>query len=179
MKQKFSKKDMIKYLEEINKKLIEREKFGEIIICGGAALTLVYEARNSTYDIDAIFSPRKDLKEIVDEISRENNLNSQWLNDDVEMFTKEFKNLTSSEYLNLSNLTISVLDAESLLAMKLVSAREKTYDLSDAIVLMKYIGIKNIEEVFDILKNCGFPLHHTAMSESMNFAEQAFNEYIK
>jgi len=62
MKRKFSKKDILKYLDEINNKLIERGKFGEIVICGGAAMTLVYEARNSTHDIDAIFKPKEDLK---------------------------------------------------------------------------------------------------------------------
>ena len=129
MKRKLSKKDILKYLEEINKKLEERGKYGEIMICGGAVMTLVYEARNSTHDIDAVFRPKEDMKEIIDEIRRENNLNSQWLNDDVSMFTSEFKNLTSSEYKNFGNLTVSILGAESLLAMKLVSARENTYDL--------------------------------------------------
>ena len=74
MKRKFTQKDMIKYLEEINKKLSERGKFGEIMICGGSALTLVYEARDSTRDIDAVFKPREDMREIINEISRENNL---------------------------------------------------------------------------------------------------------
>ena len=174
MKLKFSKKDILKYLEEINKKLEERGKFGEIIICGGAALTLIYDARNSTRDIDAVFRPRDDLKEIICEVSRENNLNSQWLNDDVETFAKEFKNLTFSEYKKFNNLTVSVLDAESLLAMKLVSARPDTYDLGDAVVLIKYLGIKNIEKVYDILEKCEFPLHPMALQESMLFAEQAF-----
>ena len=170
---------MVKYLEKINEKLEQREKFGEIIICGGAALTLVYEARNSTRDIDAIFRPKEDLKVIIDEISRENNLDSQWLNDDVVMFTEEFKNLTSSEYIKLSSLTVSVLDAESLLAMKLVSARADTYDLSDAIILMKHLHIKEIEEVYAILEKYEFPLHPTALTESMRFAKQAFEDYVK
>jgi len=179
MKRKFSKNDILKYLKEINKKLSERGKYGEVMLCGGAVLTLMYEARNSTFDIDAILKPRDDLKEIIDEISLENNLTSQWLNDDVSIFTKEFENLNYSEYLQLSNLTIRVLDAESLLAMKLVSAREKTYDLSDAVILMGYLKISNIEEVYAIFEKYKFPLHPTALSESMNFAEQAFNEYMK
>ena len=179
MKRKFTKKDMLKYLEEVNKKLLERGKFGEIMICGGAALTLVYEARDSTRDIDAVFKPRKDMREIIDEISRENNLTSQWLNDDVETFTREFKNLNSLEYLTFSNLTINVLDAESLLAMKLVAAREKTYDLKDAALLMEYLHIKSVEEIYDIIKKYEFPLHPKALIESMNFAEMAFTEYMK
>ena len=79
---------------------------------------------------------------------------------------------------NFGNLTVSVLDAESMLAMKLVSARENTYDLSDAAILMKHLDIKNIEEVYVLLERCGFPLHHTALNESRLFARQAFIEYI-
>jgi len=179
MKRKFSKKDIIKYLEEVNKKLEQRGKFGEIMLCGGAVLTLIYEARNSTYDIDAVFKPKEDMKEIIDEITRENNLDSQWLNSDVSMFTEEFKNLTSSEYLKFSNLTVSVLDAESLLAMKLVSARTDTYDLSDAVILIKHLGIKNVEEVYAVIEKYEFPLHPTALRVSLNFAKQAFDEYMR
>ena len=178
MKRKLTKKDILKYLEEINKKLTERGKYGEIMICGGAVMTLIYEARNSTHDIDAVFQPKEDMKEIIAEITRENNLNTQWLNDDVAMFTREFKNLTSSEYENFGNLTVSILDAESLLAMKLVSARENTYDLSDAVILMKHLDIKNVEEVYALLEKYEFPLHPTALSESRLFARQTFNEYI-
>ena len=178
MKRKFSKKDILKYLEEVNKKLEQRGKFGEIILCGGAVFTLIYETRNSTQDIDAIFNPRDDLKEIIDEITRENNLDSQWLNDDVTMFTEEFKNLASSEYLRFSNLTVSVLETESLLAMKLVSARDDTYDLNDAVTLIKHLKIKNVEELFAVIEKYEFPLHPVALYESQIFAEQAFNEYM-
>ena len=178
MKRKFNKKDMLKYLGEVNKKLEERGTFGEIMICGGAVMTLIYEARNSTQDIDAVFSPKDDMQEIIDEITRENNLDSQWLNDDVAMFTMEFNNLTSSEYKNFSNLSVSILDAESMLAMKLISAREDTHDLGDTIILMKHLDIKDIEEVYDLIEKCGFPLHPTALSESRLFARNAFNEYV-
>jgi len=178
MKRKFTQKDMIKYLEEINKKLSERGKFGEIMICGGAALTLVYEARDSTRDIDAVFKPREDMREIINEISSENNLTSQWLNDDVETFVKEFKNLNYSDYLTFSNLTVGVLDAESLLAMKLVSAREDTYDLSDVVTLIGHLRINKVEELYDIIEKYKFPLHPTALYQSRIFAEQAFVKYI-
>ena len=81
--------------------------------------------------------------------------------------------------MSFSNLTVSVYDAESLLAMKLVSARENMYDLSDSVTLMKYLKIGNVEQVYTLLKKYEFPLHPNALRESMMFAKQAFNEYIK
>jgi len=179
MKKKFSKKDIIKYLGEVNKKLEQRGKFGELVLCGGAVFTLIYETRNSTRDIDAVFNPREELKEIIDEITRENNLDSQWLNDDVSMFTVEFKNLTSSEYLRLSHLTVGVLKAETLLSMKLISARTDTYDLDDTVTLIKHLKIKKVEELYAMIERCEFPLHPTALKISENFAKQAFDVYMK
>ena len=108
MKRKLTKKDILKYLGIINRKLIKRGKFGEIMICGGAVMTLVYDARGSTYDIDAIFKPKEDMSEIINEITQENKLNNQWLNDDVSSYTSEFKNLVSSKYMEFENLIASV-----------------------------------------------------------------------
>ena len=52
-------------------------------------MTLVYEAWNSTVDIDAIFKPKDDLEPTINEIMYEYGLNSQWLNDDVSLFVAD------------------------------------------------------------------------------------------
>ena len=60
-----SKNQIYGYFEEINDKLKERGQHGEILLAGGAALTLVFNARNSTRDIDAIFKPTADMRDII------------------------------------------------------------------------------------------------------------------
>ncbi len=40
-----SKQDIEKYLEELNDKLRAKGTYGEIVIAGGAALSLVFNAR--------------------------------------------------------------------------------------------------------------------------------------
>lgn len=174
---KLTKNEIVMYLEEVNKRLADKNIHGEIILCGGAALALAYDARDATYDIDAIYRPKGEIKEIIDAISGENNLNSQWLNDDVSMFFTE--NVTSFEYRSLSNLTIKVVDAKSLLAMKLISARSNTSDLSDAVTLMKTLSIKGTEELYSIIETHGFPLHPNILVECKAFARTAYKEYIK
>jgi len=52
---------MLKYFEEINQHLVSQNMYGEILITGGAALTLVFGARDSTRDIDAVFHPIDDM----------------------------------------------------------------------------------------------------------------------
>lgn len=39
-----TKQDIEKYLNEVNKKLAERGKHGEIVMAGGASLTVVYNS---------------------------------------------------------------------------------------------------------------------------------------
>lgn len=61
-----NKDDIVKYFEEINEKLAARGKRGDIVIAGGAALAVVFDARSATHDIDAMFQPPSDFREIID-----------------------------------------------------------------------------------------------------------------
>ena len=124
-----SKEEMLSYFEEINHHLAMEDKHGEILIVGGAALTLVFDARDSTRDVDAIFHPTEDMRKIISNIATDKGLPSDWLNDTVKPF--ETERLKFDEYMTYSNLTISVINTESLLAMKLSSARSGTKDMSD------------------------------------------------
>jgi len=145
-----TKQDMLKYFEEINEQLSKQNITGDIVMAGGAALTLVYGARNSTQDIDAAFSPKEAFGDIIKTIGNKYGLRNDWLNDGVKgFFTEKMK---FSIYKQYSNLTIRSMDAESLLAMKLTAARADTKDASDSITLMKHLQIKTIEEVFDIIE---------------------------
>lgn len=73
-----SKNDIEKLLLEVDKKLKEKGTTGELVIAGGATLALVFDARDSTKDIDALFRPSEDFRQIIDEIANENGLESDW-----------------------------------------------------------------------------------------------------
>ena len=128
-----TKQDIEKYLNEVNKKLAERGKHGEIVMAGGASLTVVYNARNATHDIDALFRPSKEFREIISEIANENDLKDDWLNDGVKGFFTEKMN--ANLYKEYSNLSVYSIDAEGLLALKLTSARLDSKDMRDSITL--------------------------------------------
>jgi len=168
-----TKNDILAYLELINKKLAIQGIFGEINICGGAAMTLAYDARDSTFDIDAIYKPKDTMAEIIEDIANEHGLSRQWLNDDVTMFTKEL-NLTASTYLKLSNLAVGIVDAEYLLAMKLLAAREDSQDLHDAAILIKHMRIKSLDELY-LLIDTHYKGHYhpQSLQVSREFAKAA------
>lgn len=84
-----SREDIDRYFEEINHGLKNVDKHGEIIMAGGASLTAIYGAREATQDIDALFEPTKELREIIDSMAEEHNLEKDWMNDGVKGFFTE------------------------------------------------------------------------------------------
>ncbi|HEY5587393.1 MAG TPA: DUF6036 family nucleotidyltransferase [Candidatus Paceibacterota bacterium] len=168
-----TKNDIEKYLEEINTRLKNEDNYGDIIIAGGAALTMVYNARNSTHDIDAIFSPKEDMNKIIKSMAEEYDINEDWLNDGVKGFlTRE---MTSSVYVKHSNLTVSSIDADALLALKLTSARAFSKDMDDSITLMKHLNIKDEAHLFAIIEKYISKDRQTA--QSYFFTKETFQQY--
>lgn len=171
---RLTKKDILRYFKQINNDLAKRNQKGEIIIAGGAALTLAFNARTSTYDIDAIFEPKGDMQQIIKDIATANNLDDDWLNDGVKGFMNDKMGVTVCQ--NYSHLVVKNLDAESLLAMKLTSARPApSSDLNDSIFLMKELNIKAENELFEIIEKYTHPSRHTM--EAKYFTKTAFAKY--
>ena len=64
------------------------------------------------------------MRVIINQIAQDYALRPDWLNDGVKGFMTNKMNTTDA--LTYSNLQISSIDAEGLLAMKLISAREQS-----------------------------------------------------
>jgi len=172
--QELSKNEILSYFEEINKRLAANNQHGEIVLTGGAALTLVFNARDSTHDIDAIFRPVSDMREIIRNMAIEHNLPMDWLNDMVKPFVTD--KLTIVLHTEYTNLKIYSVDAESLLAMKLTAARFGSSDMDDSIFLMNHLGIKTDREVFDILDKHIDPFLRKPIVKF--FVKEAFEKYL-
>jgi hypothetical protein len=168
-----SKDETLKCFEEINRRLALDGKHGEILIMGGAALTLVFNARDSTRDIDAIFRPIEDMRKIIDSMADDYDLPHDWLNDKVKVYVTD--NIRFEAFLSYSNLKISAIDAESLLAMKLSSARFVSKDMEDSIFLMNLLGIRTEKELSDILDKYINPFLRNVRVK--NFTREAFEKY--
>jgi len=143
--------DMLRFLEEINSRLNDLSKSGEIFIIGGAAISLAFGGREATEDIDAVYKPRSEIRKIIKIMSDEYDLRSDWLNNDAEHFVTE--SMTFTLLFEYSNLKVFHIDAECLLAMKLASARPDTSpDMDDCLLLMDKLGISEEKELLRLVE---------------------------
>ncbi|GJQ57264.1 MAG: hypothetical protein D8M57_19445 [Candidatus Scalindua sp. AMX11] len=137
------------YLVQLNDELKVMNVKGEICLYGGAVMCLVYDARPSTKDVDAVFKPSQDIRLAVENVARKNHLRNDWLNDAVKGFlTKHEQRIL----FNWPNLKVFVPDPDYLLAMKVFASRVDTTDKKDIQLLIQKMGIKEPKEVFDILE---------------------------
>ena len=163
-----SKKEILGAFEKLNELLrIEGQK-GEIGIIGGAVMCLVFNARKSTKDVDAIFEPSQVIRKAAKKIAADANLPDDWLNDAAKGFlTEGFKKEKVAEF---SNLLIWAPEPKYMLAMKCLSARWDTSDKDDVIFLLKYLDIKKANVVFQIIE--GFYPKSIIPSKTKFFIEE-------
>jgi len=142
--------DILKYFEEINSQLRSRGEHGKILLLGGAAMTIAFDARDATYDIDAIFSPKGSIEQIISDMAKTHQLTSDWLNDVAKDYVTD--KMKFNPFPSYSNLSISTIDAESLLAMKLTAARTYTEDMNDSVFLMNTLNIESETQLYNIVE---------------------------
>jgi hypothetical protein len=143
------KDQIIGYLKRLNDELRTLQIKGEICLYGGAVMCLVYDARPSTKDVDAIFRPTQELREAIKRVAIAENLREDWLNDAVKGFVTPH---SQRVLFDLSHLTIYVPEADYLLAMKTLAARVEGTDKDDVQFLIKLLNLKTPVEVFNIVE---------------------------
>ena len=67
-----------KYLEVVNDELDWVRVKGEICPYGGAVMCLVYQARPSTKDSDAVIQPATQMREAAERVAQAYGLRSDW-----------------------------------------------------------------------------------------------------
>ncbi len=130
---------------------------GEICIYGGAAMVLVFDARPSTRDVDAVFLPKSRIREAAVAVAGELGIPPDWLNDGVRGFLSgkgEFSRDSISGLVSLHNLRIVWPTPEYLFAMKCMAARvdDSSRDREDAAFLMHHLQLSNLEAALAIVE---------------------------
>ncbi len=136
-------------LHQLAKELAARGVVGEVLLCGGAVMCLVYNARDATKDVDAVFEPTAAIREAAAIVAARAGLPPDWLNDAVKGF------LTGTPprdpVLELPNLRVYAPAPDYMLAMKCVSARYDSLDRADIQFLIRHMDLHSVGEVADII----------------------------
>jgi hypothetical protein len=136
-------------LAALNTELCARKVQGEIGLCGGAVMCLVFNARESTKDVDAIFEPTREIRAAALVVAKQFGASDEWLNDAAKGFF--LANTPRQEVLEFSNLRVWAPTAEYMLAMKCVSARFDSHDRGDLQFLIEHLGLESAQEVFAVI----------------------------
>jgi hypothetical protein len=143
--------DIRRLFELLNEELGNKGVKGELYVVGGAVMCLLFNARPSTRDVDALFRPTSELREAAARVALRADVPGDWLNDGVKGFLSprgEF-----DPYLDLPHLAVFTARPEYLLAMKCAAMRigEGFRDESDVRFLLRALNIERYDDAVEIV----------------------------
>ena len=138
----FTKENLDLYLKEVSKiyKKKSRNMPAELILIGGAAVLANYGFRDMTTVIDAIINASSVMKEAILEVADKYGLTDDWLNFDFRRTDSySYKLIEHSKYYKtFSNIVqIRLIEAEFLIAMKVMAGRDYKNDRSDIVGIIR------------------------------------------
>lgn len=158
---RLSRRQIVRALNRLGELAARDHVVIEITLYGGAAMMLAYNARDTTFDIDAILRPREVAERLIAEVARELDFPEDWLNDGVAKFTSIAGTYAPLRVQELeetaaAHLRINRASAAYWLAMKCLAFRPRlgprTGDLPDIEFLLRKMGLRTVEQVEAILE---------------------------
>ncbi|TBR21613.1 hypothetical protein EPO15_09775 [bacterium] len=144
------RKRILRLFKELDRELAKEGVVGEVLLCGGAVMCLVFQARTATKDVDAAFSPTREVRRAVRAVAERLGESPDWLNDAAKGFFG--MDPPADAVLDFPHLRVYAPKADYLLAMKCMAARFDTHDKDDAVFLIRHLGLSRPEEVFRLIE---------------------------
>jgi len=146
-----SKADIRRLFDLLDAELAQAGADGELYLVGGAVMCLVFDARQSTKDVDALFRPTRLVREAAARVAVKAGVSDRWLNDAVKGYLSPRGQYDA--YLELPHLKIFVARPQYLLAMKCAAMRlgEEFHDLDDVRYLLRHLDLRTPDEALAIV----------------------------
>jgi len=127
--------DIERAFAALSEQLAHTGRHAEIVVVGGAALVLLFRARESTKDVDAYFlkPTASEIRAAAEQVAARLDLPSDWINDGAKAYLIGVS--TGDVLFESCNLLVRAASIEQLLAMKLAAWRDAV-DRSDASLLL-------------------------------------------
>jgi hypothetical protein len=135
-------------LRRVGELLAEQQLLGEILLLGGAYMTLVLRQREATKDVDAYFAVNTEaIRLAAHRAASELGLPSDWLNDAVKGFL--YAQPEAELWLEAGGLRVYAPPPAYVFAMKAVAGRPQ--DLRDLEALRDLIGLRSADEALELV----------------------------
>lgn len=143
--------EILNAFRALNDELAREGTKGEIGVVGGAAMVLVFNARDATRDVDAIFEPTAKLRAAAARVADAQGLPEDWLNDAAKRYMP-VDTQPRNILLSLSHLALWVPPPAYLLAMKAIAARFDSHDAADLRTLIRHLGVSKVGQVMELIE---------------------------
>lgn len=151
MAPQLSKAEILRLLELLNQELAAHDIRGEVYLVGGAVMCLVFGARASTRDVDALFRPAQRVREAARRVALQAGAAENWLNDAAKGYLSDHG--AFDDYLELSHLRLLTAQPAYLLAMKCLAARigEEFHDVADIRYLLRDLNLTAYQDALRVI----------------------------
>ena len=155
--------------QELSDRLADAGVAAQLFVVGGAAMALAYDDGRVTRDVDALFVPAPEVRQVAEDMSIAHGLEPDWLNDAAKGFLPGDDESPRTVF-ESESLLVQVPSPQYLLAMKLHASRDER-DLDDAAVLFNRLGYSSGQDCIDLLTQT-YPLgqllpRHRSLAEEV------------
>jgi len=132
--------------------ILDRDRVrADIYVFGGAAMTIAFQARRPTADVDAIFEPQEHVFRAAQQVAKEQGLPQSWLNDQAASFVPRGEDLGAASISATGSVRIMRASMRHLLTMKVLAGRGRR-DADDVRLLMRELGLTTKGEILNIVR---------------------------
>ncbi len=143
--------EIVRLLVQLGSRLHDAGIEGEMYVVGGAAITLAFDERRATADIDAVFEPKAAIYRIAQTMAEDEGLPEGWLNDAVKGFLAG-PDPAASSVLEVPGLRVSAASPRMLLALKVLAHRVGE-DEGDVRLLAAELGLGDAAGVLSVAED--------------------------
>ena len=114
-------------------------------------MCLAYNARQSTFDVDALFQPTAEVRKAAARAAAKSGFPADWLNDGVKGYLSERGDF--APFLELDHLKVLAAEPQYLLAMKCLAMRigAEFHDLDDVRFLLRLLDLTSYDQAIAII----------------------------
>lgn len=132
----------------LGERLVRRGVVADILVVGGAAMAMAYDATRVTRDVDSLFVPHGIVLEEARRVAADLGLPPWWLNEQASVYISGKDDPNKRRVFDHPGLRVTAASPRHVFAMKALAAR--TRDIEDLRVLAGIIGVESADAAMRI-----------------------------